>query len=177
MMLSGLTIKNLLGTKIGIDPFNESQLNPNSYNVRLHNELLEYDDLVIDMKKDNPYHTITIPESGYILRPNRLYLGRTVEKISTSDDTTEDAYMMMISGRSSIGRLGINIHATAGFGDVGFNGHVTLEISVVTPVRIYPNCEIGQVYFEEVTLPCNTYSGKYQNNSGIQTSQLFRDFK
>lgn len=177
MMLSGLTIKSLLNTKIGIEPFNESQLNPNSYNVRLHNELLEYDDPIIDMKKDNPYHKIIIPEDGYILKPNRLYLGRTVELISTSSNTDEDAYMMMISGRSSIGRLGINIHATAGFGDVGFCGYVTLEISVITPVRIYPNCEIGQVYFEEVTLPCKPYSGKYQNNADIQTSQLFRDFK
>ena len=177
MMLSGLTIENLLGTDIDIIPFNRDQLNPNSYNVRLHNKLVVYDDLILDMKKNNPAHVIEIPEDGYILQPNKLYLGRTVELIATStDENSEKIYMPMISGRSSIGRLGINIHATAGFGDVGFNGFFTLEISVIQPIRIYPNCEIAQVYFEEVTTPCERYAGKYQNNTGIQTSQLFKDF-
>ena len=177
MMLSGLEIENLLDTDIEIKPFNRNQLNPNSYNVKLHNELIEYDCDVIDMKKDNPHHIITIPDDGLILFPNKLYLGRTVEFISTSNNNNENkVYMPMISGRSSIGRLGINIHATAGFGDAGFSGYFTLEISVVQPVRIYPYCEIGQVYFEEVTTPCEKYHGKYQNNTGIQTSQIFRDF-
>ena len=79
MILSGKEIKNKLGKDIKIEPYNEKQLNPNSYNLRLHNELLIYDETILDMKKENKVKKIIIPEEGLVLEPGKLYLGRTLE--------------------------------------------------------------------------------------------------
>ena len=114
MILSGLQIRNHIGHEIIIDPFDDSRLNPNSYNLSLHNELLIYTNNELDMKRDNPSEKILIPPEGFLLRPGKLYLGRTAEYTKT------EGYIPMLEGRSSIGRLGICIHVTAGFGDVGF---------------------------------------------------------
>lgn len=171
MILSGLEIKNRIGKDIFIDPFNESRVNPNSYNLTLHDELVVYSGDVLDMKKDNPYETIKIPESGIILEPGRLYLGRTHEYTQTKN------LVPMLEGRSSIGRLGLFIHVTAGFGDVGFSGYWTLEIHCIQPIKIYPFVEICQVYYHTIEGAYKEYSsGKYQQNCGIQTSQLYKDF-
>ena len=84
--------------------------------------------------------------------------------------------MPMLEGRSSIGRLGIFIHVTAGFGDVGFSGYWTLEIFCVQPVTIYPHVEICQIYYHDLLGDYDRYeSGKYQNNTGIQPSLLYRE--
>lgn len=172
MILSGKEIKNRLDKDIFIEPFDEKQLNPNSYNLRLHNELLVYDNKVLDMKKENKASKITIPEEGILLEPGKLYLGRTVEYTKT------DKVVPMLEGRSSIGRLGLFIHITAGFGDVGFSGYWTLEIFCVQPIIIYPNVEICQIYYHDIKGEYDNYnSGKYQNNEGIQPSLLFRDFE
>ncbi len=172
MILSGLEIAAKMGKEIDIDPYDPSQLNPNSYNLRLHNELLTYDNPVLDMKQDNKASRLTIPPTGLQLEPGRLYLGRTVEKTRT------DELVPMLEGRSSIGRLGMFVHVTAGFGDVGFNGYWTLEIFVVQPLVIYPNVEVCQIYFHHIDGAYATYkSGKYQNNNGIQPSRLYQDFK
>lgn len=109
MILSGLEIRKRLGNEIIIEPFDEKLLNPNSYNLRLHNELLIYEDDVLDMKKHNKTRSLTIPEEGLVLKPGRLYLGRTVEYTKT------EKYVPMLEGRSSIGRLGLYVHVTAGF--------------------------------------------------------------
>ncbi len=171
MILSGREIKKRLGKEIVIDPFNETQLNPNSYNMRLHHELLVYEDYILDMKKPNNAKTITIPPQGLILAPNTLYLGRTVEYTQT------DSYVPMLEGRSSIGRLGLFVHITAGFGDVGFNGYWTLEIFCVQPIRIYPRVEICQIFYHTIEGDYFHYSSdKYQNNRGIQPSLLYKDF-
>lgn len=172
MILSGKEIKSRLGKDIHIEPFNESQLNPNSYNLRLHNELLVYEESILDMKKENKAKSIIIPPEGLLLEPGKLYLGRTVEY------TRADAHVPMLEGRSSIGRLGLFIHVTAGFGDVGFSGFWTLEIFCVQPIRIYPDVEICQIYYHSVEGDYDKYSsGKYQNNRGIQPSLLYRDFE
>jgi dCTP deaminase len=172
LILSGREIRNKLGKKIVIDPFNEKQLNPNSYNLRLHNELLVYDEEVLDMKKQNKVKQIVIPEEGLVLEPGKLYLGRTVEYTAT------DNYVPMLEGRSSVGRLGLFIHVTAGFGDVGFKGFWTLEIFCVQPIKIYPGVEICQIYYHSVEGDYDQYcSGKYQNNEGVQPSLLYRDFE
>ena len=78
MILSGREIKNKIGKEIVIEPFSEKQLNPNSYNLKLHNELLVYEVDVLDMKKENKVKKIVIPEDGMVLEPGKLYLGRTV---------------------------------------------------------------------------------------------------
>ncbi len=173
MILSGLEIKKHLGEDITITPFNESQLGPNSYNLRLANELLMYENFPLDMKKKNEAKKIIIPETGFLLEPNKLYLGRTFEHTKT------DNLVPMLEGRSSIGRLGIFIHITAGFGDIGFAGYWTLEISCIHPVIIYPNIEICQIYYHTVfgDKSIKYKSKKYQNNEGIQPSLLYYDFE
>ena len=122
MILSGKEIKKRLNKDIIIEPYNDKYLNPNSYNLRLHNELLVYTDDVLDMKKSNNVEKIIIPEEGLTLEPGKLYLGRTLEYTKTTK------CVPMLEGRSSIGRLGLFIHVTAGFGDIGFSGFWTLEI-------------------------------------------------
>lgn len=172
MILSGKEISARIGKDIFIEPFREKQLNPNSYNLRLHNELLVYEDEVLDMKKDNKAKKIIIPPEGLVLEPGKLYLGRTLEHTRT------ESYVPMLEGRSSIGRLGLYIHVTAGFGDVGFSGYWTLEIHCIQPIRIYPEVEICQIYYHTIEGDFERYSsGKYQNNEGIQTSRLFKDFE
>ena len=172
MILSGKEIEKKLGTDISIAPFDAKQLNPNSYNLRLHEELLVYDNAILDMKIENKASGITIPKSGLLLEPNKLYLGRTVEYTKTHN------YVPMLEGRSSIGRLGMFIHVTAGFGDVGFEGYWTLEIFVIQPLIIYPNIEVYQIYYHAIDGEFETYtSGKYQKNDSIQPSYLFKDFE
>ncbi|MCO6357357.1 dCTP deaminase [Roseivirga pacifica] len=172
MILSGREIKREMGKGINIEPFNEAQVNPNSYNLKLHNELMVYTNPVLDMKQPNPVESLVIPEEGLLLETNKLYLGRTVEKTETSK------YVPMLEGRSSIGRLGLFIHVTAGFGDIGFNGYWTLEIFCVQPIRIYAGIDICQIFYHTIEGDFDTYSsGKYQNNEGIQASMLYKDFK
>lgn len=170
MILTGDEIKNRMGGDIDIDPFDPEKVNPNSYNLCLHNEVLTYEEVVLDMRKCNRVRRLTIPESGLVLEPNRLYLGRTIEHTETHN------LVPMIEGRSSIGRLGLFIHVTAGFGDVGFSGFWTLEMFAVQPVRIYPGVEICQIFYHEIKGEVSEYqSTKYQNNTDIQPSMLFRE--
>lgn len=172
MILSGKEIQRHMGKDIVIQPFDPKRLNPNSYNLSLHNQLLVYENRLLDMKLPNPVKTLTIPESGLVLEPDKLYLGRTNEFTQT------DRFVPMLEGRSSVGRLGLFIHVTAGFGDVGFAGYWTLEIFCVQPIRIYPNVEICQIYYHDIHGDYDLYqSGKYQNNTGIQPSLLYRDFE
>ncbi len=171
MILSGKEIEKRLNKTIFIDPYNSKQLNPNSYNLKLHNKLLVYDNYELDMSKENTAHEIIIPDEGYLLETNKLYLGRTLEHTRT------EGLVPMLEGRSSVGRLGMFIHVTAGFGDVGFSGFWTLEIFCVQPIRIFPGVEICQIYYHNINGEYDTYkSGKYQNNEGIQPSMLFKDF-
>ena len=170
MILSGNEIRRRLGNSIAIDPFNEANLNPNSYNLTLHNELMTYEEVVLDMAKANRVRRITIPPEGLVLGPSQLYLGRTVERTETHE------LVPMIEGRSSVGRLGLFVHVTAGFGDVGFCGYWTLEMFAVQPVRIYPGVPICQIFYHEVTGPITEYaSDKYQHNRDIQPSLLFKE--
>jgi dCTP deaminase len=171
MILSGEEIRSRLDTDISIDPFKPANLNPNSYNLSLHDELLTYEEVVLDMAKKNRIHRLTIPPSGLTLQPNKLYLGRTAERTETRN------LVPMIEGRSSIGRLGLFVHVTAGFGDVGFCGFWTLEMFAVQPIRIYPGVSICQIFYHQVTGEITNYAktGKYQNNKDIQPSLLFRE--
>ena len=171
MILSGKEIARHIGREIIIEPFYKERLNPNSYNLSLHDELTIYDDYELDMAKPNTASVIKIPEEGFVLKPNTLYLGRTNEYTKT------ETYIPMLEGRSSVGRLGVFIHVTAGFGDVGFAGYWTLEIFCVQPIRIYAGVEICQIYYHDIDGEYDTYeSGKYQHNSGIQPSMLWKDF-
>lgn len=170
MILSGHQIRSSLGRDIVIEPFVEANLNPNSYNLTLHNELMTYEEVVLDMAKANRVRRIVIPPEGLVLGPNQLYLGRTREMTETHN------LVPMIEGRSSIGRLGLFVHVTAGFGDVGFCGYWTLEMFAVQPVRIYPGVPICQIFYHEIKGTITEYaSNKYQHNSDIQPSLLFKE--
>ena len=170
MILSGEEIRKNLGHNIHIEPFDEKNLNPNSYNLTLHHELMTYEEVVLDMGKPNRTQRLTIPESGLELQTHRLYLGRTIERTETHN------FVPMIEGRSSVGRLGLFVHVTAGFGDVGFKGYWTLEMFAVQPVRIYPGVQICQIFYHEITGDITEYcSDKYQDNSDIQPSLFFKE--
>ncbi len=172
MILTGREIQSRLGEDIVIEPFEEEQLNPNSYNLRLHNELLVYEEIVLDMQRPNRFRRYTIPEEGFVLHPNTLYLGRTHERTETHN------LVPMLEGRSSVGRLGLFVHVTAGFGDVGFRGYWTLEMFAVQPVRIYPGVPICQMFYHTLEGDVTEYdSEKYQNNHDIQPSLLFKEWE
>jgi len=124
------------------------------------------------MRKPNAFERITIPEEGMVLEKEKLYLGRTLEYTRTEN------FVPMLEGRSSIGRLGLFVHVTAGFGDVGFSGFWTLEMFCVQPIRIYAGIEICQIYYHSLQGEHKAYkSSKYQNNQGIQPSLLYKDFE
>ncbi len=127
---------------IKITPYRRECLGSNSYDVHLGKTLATYDQNELDAKKHNTISYFEIPEAGYVLQPSVFYLGVTLEYTETH------AHVPFLEGKSSTGRLGIDIHATAGKGDVGFCGNWTLEISVKQPVRIYAGMPIGQlIYF------------------------------
>lgn len=142
-----LTDKQILteianGTII-IEPYDRKFLGTNSYDVHLGKHLATYKNEVLDAKKHNEIDHFEIPKEGFVLQPGELYLGVTLEYTETH------AHVPFLEGKSSTGRLGIDIHATAGKGDVGFCNTWTLEISVQKPVRVYEGMPIGQlIYFE-----------------------------
>src|SRR6478672_181678 len=170
MILSGDEILKNLGTNVHIEPFDPAKLNPNSYNLTLHNELMTYEEVVLDMRKSNRVQRIEIPPQGLVLSPNQLYLGRTIEYTETHN------HVPMIEGRSSVGRLGLFVHVTAGFGDVGFCGYWTLEMFAVQPVRIYAGVSICQIFYHQIAGDITEYhSDKYQDNRDIQPSLLYKE--
>lgn len=127
---------------IKVAPYQRACLGSNSYDVHLGKWLAKYKDEILDAKKHNQIEYFEIPDEGFILQPQVFYLGVTQEYTETH------AHVPFLEGKSSTGRLGIDIHATAGKGDVGFCGNWTLEISVKQPVRIYKYMPVGQlIYF------------------------------
>ena len=143
MILTDKKILEAIESKeIVIEPFNRDKLGTNSYDVHLSKHLAVYENRELDAKKHNTIKEIIIPEEGFVIQPGTLYLGVTEEYTETHNSVP------FLEGKSSIGRLGIDIHATAGKGDVGFCNTWTLEISCVQPVRIYGGMPIGQlIYF------------------------------
>jgi len=156
MILSDKRILEEIGKgTIVIEPFDRQYLGSNSYDVHLGKHLAVYTDPVLDAKKHNRITHFDIPEEGFVLQPDILYLGVTAEYTETH------AHVPFLEGKSSTGRLGIDIHATAGKGDVGFCNTWTLEISCVHPVRIYAGMPIGQlIYFPVEGEVQNRYDNK-----------------
>lgn len=160
MILSGCKIKEELELgNITIDKFDENMLNPNSYNYRIGNVLYKISDDIIDPNQKTKYEEIIIPEEGYILEPNQLYLANTFERIGSSK------YVIQLIGRSSLGRLGLFLQITAPIGHVGCYGNWTLELKCVQKIRIYPYMKIGQVSFWILDgKKEQDYSNGYYNN-------------
>lgn len=142
---------------IVITPFKAECLGTNSYDVHLSPYLAVYKDEILDARKHNEIEEVIIPEEGFVLRPGTLYLGSTLEYTETHNAVP------FLEGKSSIGRLGIDIHATAGKGDVGFCNYWTLEISCVHPVRVYAGMPIGQLIYFKVDGDIENYYNKKQN--------------
>jgi dCTP deaminase len=178
MVLTDADIRQAMKAgQIEISPFDKSRLGSNSYDVTLGSTLLVYTEEELDAKKDNPYTRFEIPEDeGFVLQPGELYLGVTQES------TKCKVHVPFIEGKSSIGRLGISIHITAGFGDIGFSGYWTLELTAQKPVRVYTGMPIGQVWFMLSQGTCaQPYSlkedAKYKNQPNMpMPSMMWKNF-
>lgn len=142
---------------IVIEPYDRSCLGTNSYDVHLGRYLATYRDEVLDARKHNEIDVFEIPEEGFVLQPGILYLGVTEEY------TESHAHVPFLEGKSSVGRLGIDIHATAGKGDIGFCNTWTLEISVSMPVRIYHLMPVGQLIYFAVQGDVETFYNRKPN--------------
>lgn len=168
-----------------IDPWDPTCLGPNSYDLHLSPHLFEYygtgyadtywSDTAFDMKQEAEGRHFNIGSDGYVLRPRHLYLGSTMERAGST------RYVPCIEGRSSVARLGLFIHITAGFGDIGWTGHWTLELVATHPIRIYPGVRICQIYFDTTkrarTSRRTQYTGKYAlDDTHPVPSRLWQDF-
>jgi len=172
MILSGLKIKEEVKSgKITINPFNENDINPNSYNYTLGNYVKIYTGGVLDAKRKQEVKIIPIPDEGLVLEPNKVYLGFTNEIIGS------DYYVPVITGRSSTGRLGLFVQITSDLVDIGFTGRLTLQLHATQKVKIYKGMKIGQIMFWKVFGDVDLYKGKYQNSKGPRESEVWRDFK
>ena len=147
---------------IVIEPFRAKCLGTNSYDVHLGRYLAVYRSRVLDARQHNEIEEVVIPHEGFVLQPGTLYLGVTEEYTETH------AHVPFLEGKSSVGRLGIDIHATAGKGDVGFCNTWTLEISCVQPVRIYAGMPIGQLIYFLVEGDIKNYYNKKNNAKYIK---------
>lgn len=178
MILTGDAITD--GVKKGtitVAPFILELVNPNSYNYRLGEELLVMESSKLDIRFQPKTRRITIPEEGYSLQPNTLYLGHTYESIGSTE------YVPSLIGRSSLGRLGLFLQITADLGHIGTGHKWTLELKVVQPLRVYPKMRIGQVSFwqaEGVSLlkgkaykeQANSYA-QYSNSAPSMVTKFF----
>jgi dCTP deaminase len=172
--------------RIIVDPFDEACLQPSSIDVKVSNlfrVFRNHSTAIIDVKKDLTELTelVEIPDGeAFILHPGEFVLGSTLERIGIAADL-----VARVEGKSSLGRLGLLIHSTAGFIDAGFDGHITLELSNVAnlPITLYPSMKIGQVSFMTMTTPADRPYGsgargsKYQGQRGPTPSRYFENFR
>lgn len=155
MILTDTQILDSIKSKeIVIEPFDPACLGTNSYDVHLGKHIGIYKNKILDAKKHNEIVHLEIGEEGIIIEPGILYLGVTLEYTETHNSVP------FLEGKSSVGRLGIDIHATAGKGDVGFCNTWTLEISSVQPVRLYAGMPIGQLIYFKVDGEINNFYNK-----------------
>src|SRR6476620_1394077 len=162
---------------IVIEPYDPTCLGSNSYDVHLGKAIAVYENVELDARTPNSVRHLEIPDEGMVFRPDELYLGVTQEYTETHE------HVPFLEGKSSAGRLGIDIHATAGKGDVGFCNHWTLEISVKKPVRLYAGMPIGQlIYFpvhgDVAVSYAQKTSAKYNERSTLPVeSMMWKNFR
>jgi dCTP deaminase len=187
MVLSDRTIRRLLEEgRIGIDPYAEELLQPSSLDVRVDRLFRVFRNSrypFIDVKQEMEELTELVevdPEEAFILHPGEFVLGSTLERITLPDDL-----VARLEGKSSLGRLGLLIHSTAGFIDPGWDGHVTLELSNVAnlPITIYYGMKIGQLSFVQLSEPAEhpygtgSLGSKYQGQAGPTPSRYWKNFE
>ncbi len=154
---------------ITIDPFDERQVNPNSYNYRLSPKIRRLKNSIIDLSEPDDFEDIEIPDSGLILSPNECYLGATQEVFGS------DYFASLVTGRSSVGRKFVTNHVTAGLIDQGFFGQITLEITVQRPTRVYSGFLFGQIFWFTVVGEPRLYTGKYVDQRNPTASMAYLD--
>lgn len=172
MLVKSEIIKEIKKGKISITPFKEKNLNPNSYDLTLGSRLLIYTSNIIDVKAKQPTLIFDIPEEGFILTPGELYLTQVNESISSND------FISGVQGKSGLARLGLSVHQTAGFGDIGFKGKYVLELSVLKHLIVYKDMRIAQLFFLEPYYTSNVldlYAGHY-NNQHLEGSEYYKNF-
>ena len=187
MILSDRSIREEMAAgRIVLEPFDESLIQPSSVDVRLDRYFrvfLNHTMAVIDVKKNLEELTRLVEiedDSPFVLHPGEFVLGSTHERIALPDDVVG-----RVEGKSSLGRLGLLIHSTAGFIDAGWDGHITLELSNVAnlPITLYPGMKIGQISFLRMTTPADVPYGsgslgsKYQGQRGPTPSRYWENFK
>ena len=185
MILSDRSLREQLAAgHIVVEPFDDNCVQPSSIDVKIGNlfrVFRNHTSGVIDVKLDQDLtELITIPEDGvFMLHPGEFVLGSTLERIAVADDL-----VARIDGKSSLGRLGLIIHSTAGFIDPGFDGHITLELTNIAtlPITLYPGMKIGQVSFMAMTTAADkpygsgAHGSKYQGQRGPTPSRYFENF-
>lgn len=154
---------------ITLDPFNPKCVGSNSYDLHLSDRLLVYDEIALSTRRKPRTVEVVIPPDGYTLQPGRGYLGCTVERIGAH------GFVPMVDGRSSGGRLFVQMHQTAGRGDDGWVGNFTLEITAnALPVTVFPGDRLAQVWFLPVVGERKPYRGRYLNDAGPAASRLWQ---
>ncbi|GGC00282.1 dCTP deaminase [Cellulomonas carbonis] len=186
MLLSDRDIRAELDAgRISLDPYEPAMIQPSSIDVRLDRFFRLFDNHkypVIDPAEDQPELTRlveTAPDEPFILHPGEFVLGSTYESVALPDDVAA-----RLEGKSSLGRLGLLTHSTAGFIDPGFTGHVTLELSNVAtlPIKLWPGMKIGQMCFFRLSSPsehpygASVYGSRYQGQRGPTASRSFQNF-
>ena len=186
MLLSDRDIRGEIdGGRVVLDPWDPAMVQPSSVDVRMDKWFRLFDNHkypVIDPAADQPDLTRLIevdPEEGFVLHPGEFVLGSTLETVTLPDDLAA-----RVEGKSSLGRLGLLTHATAGFVDPGFSGHVTLELSNVAtlPIRLWPGMKVGQLCFFRLSSPAEhpygsaAYGSHYQGQRGPTASRSFANF-
>jgi dCTP deaminase len=186
MVLSDRTIRRLVDEgRIGIDPFDETLVQPSSVDVRVDRFFRVFNNArhpFIDVKQpmEDLTELVEVKDTGpFILHPGEFVLGSTLERVALGPDL-----VARLEGKSSLGRLGLLIHSTAGFVDAGWDGHLTLELSNVAnlPIAIYPGMKIGQISFLRMTTAAQTPYGseatasKYKGQQGPTPSRYYLNF-
>jgi deoxycytidine triphosphate deaminase len=172
MILSGqqITLERNAG-RIVIEPFDETAVNPNSYNFTLSDRLVVYADGVLDASLENRTEELRIPPDGLRLKANRLYLAATREVLGS------EHYVPTFAARSSVARLGLFINLSAPLGDIGFIGRWTLQLYPTQDVIVYEGMQIGQMMWWKTLGAISLYDGKYQHATGPRSSMLYRSFQ
>lgn len=186
MLLSDRDIRSHIDDgRIALDPYDASMIQPSSVDVRIDRYFRLFDNHkypVIDPAEDQPDLTRLIevaPDEPFILHPGEFVLGATFEQVTLADDVAA-----RLEGKSSLGRLGLLTHSTAGFIDPGFSGHVTLELSnmATLPVKLWPGMKIGQLCFFQLSSPAERpygsaeYKSRYNGQRGPTASRSFLNF-
>jgi dCTP deaminase len=185
MILSDRTIREQIDAgRIVIDPFDPSSVQPSSVDLHVDNQFRVFANSrypFIDVKQEMPDLTELVEvnaDEAFILHPGEFVLGSTAERVGIPNDL-----VARLEGKSSLGRLGLLIHSTAGYVDPGWDGHLTLELSNVAnlPITLYPGMKIGQISFfmltTEADVPYGSAGNKYQGQRGPTPSRFFRDFR